>query len=147
MDPRKLFGGWPVPLGPLSVPQIDVAVPPSPTFTMYAEARAGAPLFLPPFVRGGPPHTAENFRGQAPPAPVPTGRTIRSKGYLPRCPQPGEKDFERRMASFTEKLSMIVNSLIGQGILVQTGPSEWTIDAGAALVITTGGGGLTGTFP
>jgi hypothetical protein len=53
-----------------------------------------------------------------------------------------QEDLRRRLARFTQLLSIAWNSLVKKGILVQTSPSDWTI-----VATTTQIGGLTGTFP
>jgi hypothetical protein len=65
--------------------------------------------------------------------------------FLSRVPNPDDPDYNRRMARFTEKIHSIVNSLIGQKQLIQTGQSKWEISPAGGTPGT--GSGLTGTFP
>lgn len=57
------------------------------------------------------------------------GATVPATGK-PFLPRVQERDNFRRLGRFTEKLSMMVNSLIGQGILVQTGQDDWQLRSG-----------------
>ena len=72
--------------------------------------------------------------GAAPTPPTPRPGKGHNLTLLQRDPTQ-----EQPLRRFTEILATIINSLAGQGILVQTGPSEWTIASETT--------GLTGTFP
>lgn len=65
----------------------------------------------------------------APPPPSPPTPPVAAKEIplVPRVPLP-LKD-ERRLARFTEVVSNILNSLIAQGLIEQTGPASWAIPA------------------
>lgn len=123
--------------GPVTQPgaYAPAAAAPSPPLLLYNRALGRWPIqqlvlvkprkAIPAGSPGGPPGTAAG------------------KNFLPRVPNPENPDFNRRMARATEHLHSIVNSLIAQGQLVQTGQGTWQIDpAGGG----TPGGGLTGTY-
>ncbi len=61
--------------------------------------------------------------------PLPPSRRIIGKTLplLLRVPDVSTEEGIKRLRRFTEILSSIVNSLAAQGILIQTGPSSWTI--------------------
>ena len=65
-----------------------------------------------------------------PPAPPPAApdQTGVARPFLVRDPR--RENEEQRLRRFTEQLSAIVNSLVGQGSLVQTGPASWRIAGG-----------------
>ncbi len=60
------------------------------------------------------------------PPPEPPITLIANAPELMRVPDLTDK---RRLGRFTEIVSSIVNSLIGQGYLVRTGPTSWTLNS------------------
>ena len=106
-----------------------------------------APQSYAPEIHGGPPLPgAPWFRlpiaaptdpgaRPPPPAPPPGPGVGRSHNVTLIQRDPTQQQPLRRN---TEIMATIINSLVGQGLLVQTGPGTWTIPLG--------GGGLTGTF-
>jgi hypothetical protein len=113
------------------------APPPAPVIVVpqsYApEIHGGPPLPGAPWFRS--PFAAPTNPGGLPPAPpAPPTSTGHNFTLVQRDPTQ-----EQPLRRFTEIVATIINSLVGQGELVQTGPSTWTIPG-----TTTG---LTGTFP
>ncbi len=91
-----------------------------------------------PEIRKGPPRGpfARGFRVEQPASPTPplTPPSIlaRTLPFIPRVPDLSDM---RRLGHLTEAIHSIINSLIGQGILIQTGPASWRI-AGAGTTFT-----------
>lgn len=85
----------------------------------------------------------EPNHGQIAPGPRPPGPVPKAKGlpFLERVPDISGPDGLNRLRRHTEKLSSIINSLVGTGQLIQIGPAAWEIMA-MGIVST----GLTGTF-
>jgi hypothetical protein len=118
-----------VPASPAPPPAPVVVVPQS----YAAEVHGGPPLPGAPWFRN--PFAAPTNRGGLPPAPP---APAKNRGHVATFVQ-RDPTQEQPLRRFTEIIATIVNSLVGQGFLVQTGPDSWTIPG-----TTTG---LTGTFP
>lgn len=104
--------------------------PPGPAPEAYApEVHAGPPLRGAPWLARLPVPEGGGLLGRVILPGNPGGPSVpaSSKPFLPRVQQ---RDDPRRMARFTEKLSSLVNSLIAQGLLVQTGPDDWELRPG-----------------
>ena len=86
-------------------------------------------LFRPPGGSGG--------GNVSTPAPTPVNAGV-GKPFIERDPSMPER--QRRNS---EKVSMVLNSLMRRGVLFQISPAEWGIDAAA---LSNSGGGLSGTF-
>lgn len=107
----------------------------APEITVGPQLR-GAPwsarIYVEPF-----PTLSPALQPATPPGVTPD---VKGKPFLERVPDTSGPNGLNRLRRHTEKLSIIINSLVAQDILQQIGPSSWTID-------TAGGSGLTGTFP
>lgn len=91
---------------------------------LTSEARDG----LPPGWAGGGPGGSRTWYVTAvvPPPPVPVlEHAGHFKPFVERVPELGP-----RVARFTEKVSQVLNSLMGSGQLFQSSPGVWVLDAG-----------------
>lgn len=96
---------------------------------VVAEVHGGPPLIGAPFVQEPPllpPSTVIQFK---PPSPPPPFIATPIQPFIERVPSG-----DRRLTRFTDIVSQIFNSLMGQGLLKQTGPSSWTIAGGGGVV-------------
>lgn len=127
------------PVYPLSQPVQPAAPPKGPT---VPEVHGGPPLRGAPWLQQLPLPTQPS--PNAPVTPVPR-RPTHNVPFLVRVQGADTPDNWRRLDRFTERASSLINSLVAQGIIKQTGPSSWTIvlpSGGGGM----GGGGATGTF-
>jgi hypothetical protein len=120
-----------------SNPALPVPPPPPPIIVPQA--------YAPPF-HGGPMAGPWRVGPFIPPAPVPTPPLVpppppAAPVALPLFDIDAGKDVGPRLRRHTQKLAAVLNSLIRQGILSQTGDVDWTLD-----VTGLGTTGPTGTF-
>lgn len=139
------------------------AVPEAPWFRTDTGPRTGSPVapdlptpkYSPPAFSVGPPVSGAPWSAFArilfapsnhppgstpppPPPPVTPPGVVRTKNYVSRIINPDD-----RIRRFSERIADIMNSLMYQGILVQTGPNSWTLD----VTNSAAGTGVSGTFP
>jgi len=93
------------------------------------EVRLGPPMVGAPWVgivpiTSNPPGTGSGAVGPPPPPPHPEFPS-HARPFLARVP-----DVEPRLRRFTEQLTNMVNSLLGQGYIMQTGSAGFTIIGG-----------------
>lgn len=105
-------------------PSVPVFIPPTPSLAWQAERsdamrRQSLKVPLPAIVD----------RGENIPSP-PARRKRPTKNFLPRIPDPTDTN---RVARFSELLSILYNSLFGQGFLVETGPSSFAMISGGIV--------------
>lgn len=86
------------------------------------------------------PPSSPDVPATSPPPPPPSHAGV-GKPFVERVPD--AEAGSQRLRRHTEKVSTILNSLMSSGVLVQTGPSSWTIDSSA---ISPADGGLSGSF-
>ena len=120
-----------------------VIVPPAPSFFQPAWMLPirGVPWAFPfGALAGGSGGASPSPPPPPPPPPGPPG--IGQLLLLSRVPKTADvHEYVRRLARHSEILSDMFNSLVRQGILIRSGLADWSINA------SSGGGGLTGTFP
>jgi len=109
---------------------------PAPSPSVYpTEIFAGPPMRGAPWLGRLPIDEGTRLVGlvNVPPVPIPVGPGRgKNRPFVARVPDVTD---ERRLGRVTDQVSSILNSLIGQGILVQTGIQVWTL-RGAAFIST-----------
>lgn len=129
------------PVVPLSQP-VQPALPVGQS-TPVPEIHSGPPLRGAPWLQQLP--IAELPTTNGPPTPI-LRRPSHNAPFLVRVQGPDEKDNWRRLDRFTERAASLINSLVYQGIIKQTGPATFTIMLPSGGGSGMGGGGATGTF-
>lgn len=129
-----------------SVPAAQPAIPASAMEIMPPPVDFGPPLLGAPFAQNllveYDTFFAPANRPPGPPGPQPK---VAGLPFLPRVPDIQGAAGQDRFRRFTEVLSDAFNSLVAQGILVQTGSASWTLNlAGGSGIGVVSVNGRTG---
>jgi hypothetical protein len=110
--------------GPAPIP------PPPPVYA--PEVTAGPPMRGAPWTARPPVAEAAWTAGAGGPLPGTPGGAEVLTATLSFLPRVQARDDPRRLGRFSEKMSILVNSLLGKGQIVQTGPTDFELNAGSA---------------